>query len=68
MPVDSLDLARTLRDFREKHNLSRAILAEHLGISRRTIEHIEVGRVYGSEVMLRLALMELDRVLLLGVG
>ncbi len=44
-------LANRVRVFRAEHNLSQAELAEAIGVSRKTISTIEVGRFVPSTII-----------------
>lgn len=49
-------LKNRIRVFRAEHRLSQAELAEHIGVSRKTISTIEVGRFVPSTIIaLRIA-------------
>lgn len=49
-------LKNRIRVFRAEHRLSQADLAEHIGVSRKTISTIEVGRFVPSTIIaLRIA-------------
>lgn len=45
------DLGNRIRVFRAEHKLSQADLAEAIGVSRKTISTIEVGRFVPSTVI-----------------
>lgn len=52
----SEELKNRIRVYRAEHRLSQADLAEHIGVSRKTINTIEVGRFVPSTVIaLRIA-------------
>lgn len=45
------ELDNRIRVFRAEHNMSQAELAERIGVSRKTISTIEVGRFVPSTVI-----------------
>ncbi|MCA1404628.1 helix-turn-helix domain-containing protein [Ensifer sp. IC3342] len=54
-------LAETVKAWRERADISAREAAEKLGMSRRTLEHIEQGRPYSNERLLRLAIEALEK-------
>lgn len=54
-------LAETIKAWRTRADISTREAAERLGMSRRTLEHIEQGRPYSNERLLRLAIEALER-------
>jgi len=52
----SSDLGNRIRVFRAEHRLSQAELAEAIGVSRKTISTVEIGRFVPSTIIaLRIA-------------
>ncbi|MEJ6847481.1 helix-turn-helix transcriptional regulator [Sinorhizobium fredii] len=56
-----MTLAETVKAWRGRADISAREAAEQLGMSRRTLEHIEQGRPFKHERMLRLAIDALER-------
>lgn len=50
-PMSEAILRNNLKVFRAKHNLTQAELAEHIGITRTSINAIETRRVVPSTVL-----------------
>ncbi|PLU08444.1 transcriptional regulator [Sinorhizobium medicae] len=53
-------LAEAIKAWRHRADISAREAAEKLGMSRRTLEHIEQGRPYKNETILRLAIERLE--------
>ena len=47
----SVKLENRIRVFRAEHRLSQSELAEHIGVTRKTISTIEVGRFVPSTII-----------------
>jgi putative transcriptional regulator len=47
----SSELTNRIRVFRAEHELSQSALADHIGVTRKTISTIEVGRFVPSTII-----------------
>lgn len=49
--MHNVELRNRIKVFRAEHDLTQSDLAEHIGVSRKTISTIEVGRFVPSTVI-----------------